>query len=65
MADEVAGRPIGEAQKLLNQQYDLATVPGVELEPAWLVEWLGRLPFSPFRINVIINEAVTLIADGN
>ncbi len=65
VADAVAWRPIGEAQKLLNQKYDLATVPGVELQPPWLVEWLGRLPFSPFRINVIINEAVTLMAEGN
>jgi hypothetical protein len=65
VAKNVAWRSIGEAQQLLNQQYDLATVPGVELEPTWLVEWLGRLPFSPFRIEVMINEAVTLVANGD
>lgn len=65
VADEVAWLPIGEAQNLLNQQYDLATVPGVELEPSWFVEWLGRLPYSPFRIEVVVKEAVTLVADSD
>jgi hypothetical protein len=65
IADKVAWLPIGEAQNLLKQQYNLATVPGVELEPKWFVESLGRLPFSPFRIRVVIKEAVTLIADGD
>jgi hypothetical protein len=65
VAEEIAWLPIGEAQNLLNQQYDLATVPGVELEPGWFVEWLGRLPYSPFRINVVIRDAVTLVADGD
>jgi hypothetical protein len=65
VADEVAWLPIGEAQNLLNQRYDLATVPGVELEPSWFVDWLGRLPYSPFRIEVVIKEAVTLVADGD
>jgi len=64
VAQEVAWLPIGEAQARLKQKYDLATVPGVELKPAWLVEWLGRLPFVPLRINVVINEAVTLAAAG-
>lgn len=64
VADEVAWLPIGEAQNLLSQRYDLATVPGVELEPSWFVEWLGRLPFSPFRIQVNIKDAVVLVADG-
>jgi hypothetical protein len=65
VAEEIAWLPVGEAQKLLSQQYDLATVPGVELEPSWLVEWLGRLPYSPFRIEVVVQEAVTLVADGD
>lgn len=65
VADEIAWRPIGEAQALLSQHYDLATVPGVELEPGWLLEWLGRLPYSPFRIEVEIKEAVTLQAGAS
>jgi hypothetical protein len=64
IASDIAFMPIGEAQDLLSQQYDLATVPGVELRPAWLVDWLGRLPFSPVRINVVVNEAVTPLVDG-
>ncbi|MBN1218552.1 MAG: baseplate J/gp47 family protein [Anaerolineae bacterium] len=64
IADDVAWLSIGEAQAQLNEQYHLAAVPGVELKPDWLVEWVGRLPFVPLRINVIINQAVTLTADG-
>jgi hypothetical protein len=64
IAEDVAWMSIGEAQDLLSRQYKLATVPGVDLEPAWLVEWLGRLPYSPFRIDVIINEPVTAVANG-
>ncbi len=65
VAGEIAWLPIGEAQDLLSQQYDLATVPGIELEPNWFVDWLGRLPYSSFRIDVVIKDAVTLVADGN
>jgi hypothetical protein len=65
ITEDIAWLSIGEAQKMLNQQYDLATVPGVEIEPAWAREWLGRLPFSPFRIKVIIKDAVTLVAESN
>ena len=64
VAGDIAWLPIGEAQARLNQQYNLAAVPGVELRPAWLVDWLGRLPFVPVRINVVINDAVTLMANG-
>ncbi len=63
IADQIAWLPIGEAQALLNQQYPLATVPAVDLEPAWMVELIGRLPYSPLRIGVNITEAVLLIAD--
>jgi hypothetical protein len=65
VADSIAFLSVGEAQDLLSQQYDLATVPGVELAPAWVTEWLGRLPFSPLRINVVVNDAVTLMVDGS
>jgi len=62
VAKEIAWMSIGEAQSLLSQQYPLSTVPGIELEPDWLVDWLGRLPFSSIRINVIVNEATALVA---
>ncbi|MCB0227168.1 MAG: baseplate J/gp47 family protein, partial [Anaerolineae bacterium] len=65
IAKDVVGMSIGEAQNLLEQQYPLATVPGVDLRPSWLVDWLGRLPFSSLRINVVINDAVTFVADGD
>ncbi len=64
IADQVAWLTIGEAQDLLNQQYKLATVPGIDLKPDWLVELLGRLPFAPLRINVVINDAVAPAANG-
>lgn len=65
VARDVVGLSIGEAQNLLEKQYELATVPGVDLRPDWLVDWLGRLPFSAFRIDVVINDAVVLMADGS
>ncbi len=64
VAEDVAWLSVGEAQSLLAQQYDLATVPGVELSPDWLVEWLGRLPYLPLRIDVQVNDAVTFVAEG-
>ncbi len=65
VAQQIAWLPIGEAQALLDQQYTLVAVPGVELKPDWAVEWLGRLPYYPLRINVVIGDAVTLVADGD
>lgn len=65
IAKDIVGMSIGEAQSMLEQQYPLATVPGVDLRPGWLVNWLGRLPFSSLRINVVINDAVTFVADGD
>lgn len=65
IAQDIAWLPIGQAQARLNQQYRLATVPGVELQPDWLVNMVGRLPFAPIRINVVINDAITLMAEGS
>jgi hypothetical protein len=62
VAKDIAWLSIGEAQNMLRQQYKLATVPGIDLQPNWLVDWLGRLPFSSIRIEVVVNEAVTLVA---
>lgn len=63
VADEIAWLPIGEAQALLNQEYELATVPAVDLEPPWVAKLIGRLPYSPLRIGVNIADAVILVAD--
>jgi len=65
VADDIAWLPIGEAQAFLSQRYDLAAVPGVELQPDWAVNYLGRLPFMPLRIKVVVNDAVSLMAEGN
>jgi hypothetical protein len=65
VAERIAFLSVGEAQDVLAREYNLATVPGVEVAPLWLKERLGRLPFSPLRINVVVNEAVTIMADGS
>lgn len=65
VADDIAWLPVGEAQALLNQRYDLAAVPGVELAPPWAVEYVGRLPFIPLRINVVVNDTVAFMAEEN
>jgi hypothetical protein len=63
VAEKIAWLPVGEAQALLSQQYVLATVPAVDLNPGWVVDYVGRLPFSPLRIGVNIRDAVTLVAE--
>jgi hypothetical protein len=63
VAEAIAWLPIGEAQALLEQHYALATIPGVELKPDWAVDWIGRLPFSAVRINVVVRDAVTYVAN--
>jgi len=65
VARSVTWLSLGEAQAQLNQQYPLAAVPGIELQPDWARQWVGRLPFSSVRIDVIINDAVTpVVSDG-
>jgi hypothetical protein len=64
VAEDIAWLSVGEAQALLNQEYHLATVPGIDLKPDWLTERIGRLPLSPFRIKVIVNNAVPFLADS-
>lgn len=63
VAQSITWLSVGEAQGLLSQQYQLATVPGIDLKPDWQAEWIGRLPISSFRINVVVNDAVTFLAD--
>ncbi len=52
LTSEVRGMPVDEAQRLLAQQLPLAEEPFVTVEP----DWLGRLPWLPFRINVTVVE---------
>lgn len=63
VADSIAWLSVGDAQNQLSQQYELATVPGIEVKPDWLAELLGRLPFSPLRIRVNINVAAAPVVD--
>lgn len=64
VAREVAWLPVGEAQELLDESYQLATTPGVDLKPDWVVALLGRLPFTPLRIKVVVAEPITFMAEG-
>ncbi|MEW5956238.1 MAG: baseplate J/gp47 family protein [Chloroflexota bacterium] len=65
VAQEIAWLPVGEAQAQLGQHYELATVPGVELQPAWVIDWLGRLPYYPLRIKVVVGQPVTQLVEGS
>lgn len=65
VARSITWQSVGEAQAQLNRQYPLAAVPGIELQPDWARQWVGRLPFSSVRINVIINDTASPVAsDG-
>ncbi|MGQ9500837.1 MAG: baseplate J/gp47 family protein [Anaerolineae bacterium] len=52
IASTVRGLPVDQAQQLLAQQLPLAETPFVSVEP----DWLGRLPWLPFRIRVNVVE---------
>ncbi len=52
VASDVRGLPVEEALRYLRQRLPLAEEPVVVVEP----DWLGRLPWLPFRIVVDIVE---------
>jgi hypothetical protein len=52
VAGDVRGLPVEQAQQLLGQQLPLAAEPDVTVSP----DWLGRLPWLSFRINVAVVE---------
>ena len=52
VAGEVRGLPIEEALRYLRRRVPLARDPVVVVEP----DWLGRLPWFPFRISVDVVE---------
>ncbi|HEY63336.1 MAG TPA: hypothetical protein G4O02_02075 [Caldilineae bacterium] len=47
----IAGLPLDEAQELLAREWPLAAPPEISLEP----DWIGRVPWIPFRIRVQID----------
>jgi hypothetical protein len=52
VTSEVRGLPLEQARRLLSQQLLLDEEPAVTVEP----NWLGRLPWLPFRISVMVVE---------
>ena len=52
VASEVRGLTLDQARQVLSQRFPLAGDALVSVEP----DWLGRLPFLPFRIYVIVEQ---------
>jgi hypothetical protein len=49
----IAGLSLDEARAVLAQRWSLAGEPELRLEP----DWIGRVPWVPFRIRVLVNLA--------
>ena len=58
LRENITFKPIGEAQAWISDNMPVVSVPGIEVSP----NWLGRLPFFPFRIEVVVNDAEPLIS---
>ncbi len=56
--DVVAGLPAEEAVQALVGSFKLSGLPQVEVQPDWIkrFKWLDRVPWLPFRIQVIVLE---------
>jgi hypothetical protein len=54
----VAGLNVEEATQVLNESFSLDAPPVVEVVPDWIKrwEWLDRVPFLGFRIQVLVLE---------
>jgi hypothetical protein len=54
----VAGLPVEEAVTELTGTFPLDAPPVVRVEPDWVKrwEWLDRVPYAPFRIQVVVLE---------
>jgi hypothetical protein len=54
----VAGLEEAEAEQALTESFSLDAPPAVEIEPEWIKRWtwLDRVPFLPFRIQVVVLE---------
>ena len=53
-----AGLPAEEAVQALVGSFKLSGLPQVEVQPDWIkrFKWLDRVPWLPFRIQVIVLE---------
>jgi hypothetical protein len=54
----VTGLTAEEATEALSESFALDAPPAVEILPDWIKrwEWLDRVPFLPFRIQVVVAE---------
>jgi hypothetical protein len=54
----IAGLTVEEALLVLEDAFALAAPPLVEVQPDWIKrwKWLDRVPFLPFRIQVVVLE---------
>ncbi len=54
----VAGLTVAEAERALAEDFALAAAPVVEVLPDWIKRWefLDRVPWLPFRIQVVVVE---------
>jgi hypothetical protein len=54
----IAGLKVDEAVQVLASSFALDAPPVVEVQPEWIKrwEWLDRVPFLPFRIQVVVLE---------
>jgi hypothetical protein len=50
----VTGRKVGDANRHLLANLPLANPPLITLRPNWYAHWYNRLPWLPFRIDVIV-----------
>ena len=53
-----AGLTVDEAAESLSESFALDAPPVVEVLPDWIKrwEWLDRVPYLPFRIQVVVVE---------
>ncbi|MBN1658044.1 MAG: baseplate J/gp47 family protein [Anaerolineae bacterium] len=54
----IAGLDAGEATAVLTDSFSLDAPPVVQIMPEWIKrwEWLDRVPYLPFRIQVVVLE---------
>jgi len=55
----VRGRPVEEASVLLHERFPLTTAPLIHVSRGWL----GRMPWLPTRIDVVIRDNSTVIGE--
>ena len=53
---EVRGKTAADAQSILLQKFALKGNPVIEVEPAWLLRYVNRLPFVTLRIQTQVNR---------